>query len=513
MKNKVITIAPLKKEGEKLRVAAYCRVSTDSNDQLNSFYAQVRYYTDYIKLNDNMKLVDIYADEGFTGTSIEKRPEFKRLIEDVKLKKLDRVLVKSVTRFARNALECIETVRLFKGNGVSVYFENDNIDTELMNSEMILYIKSAFAQGEALSASRRMAVSARARMADGTYHLSNAPYGYRLQDGSLVVVPQEAEHVKIIYRLYLSGMGEHVIAEYMNEHYPDRRWSKGTINLILTNERYIGDCLLQKSYSPMTLPLRKMKNNGELPKYYYTGTHEPIVCAEDYQKAQKLRLRRQDMYCREDRRSAENEFFFGKVYCRHCGWLYKRREREELTYWYCSKKGNTEEKCHAPGISDHDLREMFIHVFHRLKQNEKIVVHDTLLQLQALKLKQNGSSTELCEIDREIAALSDRNKIYAELFTQGILDEITYYGQTDRLKNKITELRSRRMKLLCVEAGEESIEQMRKLEKLLLNTEYLSQFDEGLFDEIVEKVYMEQNGTVTFSLKCGLELNIAWEEL
>lgn len=513
MKNKVITIAPLKKEGEKLRVAAYCRVSTDSNDQLNSFYAQVRYYTDYIKLNDNMKLVDIYADEGFTGTSIEKRPEFKRLIADVKLKKLDRVLVKSVTRFARNALECIETVRLFKGNGVSVYFENDNIDTELMNSEMILYIKSAFAQGEALSASRRMAVSARARMADGTYHLSNAPYGYRLQDGSLVVVPQEAEHVKIIYRLYLSGMGEHVIAEYMNEHYPDRRWSKGTIDLILTNERYIGDCLLQKSYSPMTLPLRKVKNNGELPKYYYTGTHEPIVGEEDYKKVQELRLRWQNMYCREDRRSAENEFFFGKVYCRHCGWLYKRREREGRTYWYCSKKGNTEDKCHAPCISDQSLREMFIHIFHRLKQNEKIVVHDTLLQLQTLKLKQNGLSAELCEIDREIAALSDQNKIYTELFTQGILDEITYYGQTDKLKNKITELRSRRMKLLCVEEGEESIDQMRKLEKLLLNTEYLSQFDERLFDEIVEKVYMEQNGTVTFLLKCGLELNIAREEL
>ena len=122
-------------------------------------------------------------------------------------------------------------------------------------------------------------------------------------------------------------------------------------------------------------------------------------------------------------------------------------------------------------------------------------------------------SAELCEIDREIAALSDQNKIYTELFTQGILDEITYYGQTDKLKNKITELRSRRMKLLCVEEGEESINQMRKLEKLLLNTEYLSHFDERLFDEIVKKVYMEQNGTVTFLLKCGLELNIAREEL
>lgn len=134
----------------KLRVAAYCRVSSDSNDQLKSFFAQVKYYTDYINMHDNMRLVDVYADEGISGTLISKREEFKRLVSDVKKKKIDRVLVKSITRFARNSLECIESVRLFKENGTSIYFENDNIDTDCMNSEMVLYIKSAFAQNEAI---------------------------------------------------------------------------------------------------------------------------------------------------------------------------------------------------------------------------------------------------------------------------------------------------------------------------------------------------------------------------
>ena len=149
-------IKPTTGEKEKLlRVGAYCRVSTDSADQLNSFFAQVQHYNDYIRENDTMRLVEIYADEGITGTSVDKRDEFKRMMRDAKNRKLDRILVKSVTRFARNALECIEAVRELKTCGVSVYFENDNIDTGCMNSEMILYIKSAFAQGEAMSASKR----------------------------------------------------------------------------------------------------------------------------------------------------------------------------------------------------------------------------------------------------------------------------------------------------------------------------------------------------------------------
>ena len=183
----------------KLRMAAYCRVSTDSADQINSFMAQMRYYSDYIRSHDNMTFVDIYADEGITGTCINKRDEFKRMLKDCQNRKIDRILVKSVQRFARNSLECIESVRVFAECGVSVYFENDNIDTKNMNSEMILYIKSAFAQGESLSASKRMSTSFRMKMENGTFVTTTAPYGYRLVGKQLVICPEEAKVVKKIF--------------------------------------------------------------------------------------------------------------------------------------------------------------------------------------------------------------------------------------------------------------------------------------------------------------------------
>ena len=151
------------------RVAAYCRVSTDSDDQVNSFLNQVRYYTDFIRSSDSMELVDIYADEGITGTSLNKREEFKRMLKDARLGKIDRIYVKSVQRFARNSLECLESVRKLTDYGTSVYFENDRIDTRTMNSEMILYIKGAFAQNDSLAFSKRMATSYRMKMEDGSF--------------------------------------------------------------------------------------------------------------------------------------------------------------------------------------------------------------------------------------------------------------------------------------------------------------------------------------------------------
>lgn len=198
---------------EKIRVAAYCRVSTDKDDQLNSFFAQMRYYRDYVRGNDKMVLVDIYADEGITGTELAKRDEMKRLIRDCKHKKIDRVLVKSVTRFARNSLECIETIRTMQSCGVSVLFENDHIDTETMNSEMMLYIKSAFAQSEATSASKRMSTSIRMKMEDGTYYNISRPYGYKWEDRNLVVVPEEAEIAREIFSMYLRGETNNAIAK------------------------------------------------------------------------------------------------------------------------------------------------------------------------------------------------------------------------------------------------------------------------------------------------------------
>ena len=221
IKEKEVKIIQPKREKEQreiLRVGAYCRVSTDSEDQQNSFFAQVKYYNDYIRQNENMQLIDIYADEGITGTELRKREEFKRMLKDAKNRKLDRILVKSVTRFARNSLECIESVRELTACGVSVFFENDNLDTQQMNSEMLLYIKSEFAQQESVSASRRMSTSIRMRMESGKYRMVSAPYGYSIEDGDLIISESEAENVKKVFELYLSGMGEIAIVKYMQTH-------------------------------------------------------------------------------------------------------------------------------------------------------------------------------------------------------------------------------------------------------------------------------------------------------
>lgn len=491
---------------ELLRVGAYCRVSTDSDDQLNSFFAQVQHYNDYIRENDSMRLVEIYADEGITGTSIDKRDEFKRMMRDARNKKLGRILVKSVTRFARNALECIEAVRELKSCGVSVYFENDNIDTARMNSEMILYIKSAFAQGEAMSASKRMQTSVRMKMADGTYVTSSAPFGYRLVDNVLVIEPNEAEIVRDIYRLYLSGRGITVILKYLqSERAPGLNWSENGINYILRNERYIGDSLWQKSFVPNILPLRQQRNKGELPKYYCENTHEAIISKEEFESVRALMKSRSNYHKPPNK---HREFLSGKICCRQCGWKYKRRYKAGELRWTCSRKGKDIKDCHAPQLSDNEIREAFVRLFNIIKQNERTLIVETITQLQTLKTKINSGNNAILEIDEELMSLSQKNATYGELFMQGVIDHTLFVQQTDVLNQKIYELRTRRSKLISEDDDEKCIERMRELRKVISSSGYLVSMDERLFDSIIETVYVEQDGTLTFRLKCELEFSI-----
>lgn len=513
--SKEVRIIKAKKDADntvRIRVAAYCRVSTDSEDQANSFFAQVKYYNDYIRLNGDMILIDIYADEGISGAGIEKREDFKRLIQDVKKKKIDRVLVKSVTRFARNSLECIETVRLFKSYGVSVFFENENIDTERLNSEMILYLKSAFAQSELLSASRRMAVSVRMRMADGTYNLPSEPYGYRLENNELVIVPEEAKNVKKVFELFLSGLGGCLIARRMTENDKATEWTTRRVRYILSNERYIGDCLLQKSYTENTLPFRQKMNRGELPKYYYSGTHEPIIEKDVFFRVQDIIKQRCKRYYTPQYKTHDGEILYKRIYCRHCGRVCKAKTSSDGMRWVCSKQGLTEESCFSPIHSDEKVKSSFVSLFNILKQNQSKIIHVAVLELQTLKVKASGDKNEVADIDKELLSLTEQNRIYAELYSEHILDEVSYYEQTDKLKDKITELRSRRLKVLTDDEDEQSLESLRKLERIISGNDYISQFDETLFLSIIEKIFAEENGDLTFVFKCGLELKMPYNE-
>lgn len=497
------------KEGEGtgyIRVGAYCRVSTDSQDQLNSFFAQVKYYNDYIRQNEKMRLVDIYADEGITGTEMLKRDEFRRMLKDAKNRKLDRILVKSVTRFARNSLECIEAVRELKASGVSVYFENDNLDTEQMNSEMLLYIKSEFAQQEALSASRRMAMSVRMRMENGTYKPSAAPYGYKLEGGELTVLPEEAAQVRKVYELYLSGMGEKAIVKYMQTHETSGlRWTLKQVAYLLTNERYVGDMLMRKYYTPPMLPLRPKKNRGEEDMFLCEDSHEAIISKEDYLAVQEMRRKRSEKYFKPPR---EKQFFQGKIVCEHCGWKYRKHQKDGEWYWKCGKKGLTTDICHAPLLSDDEIRKAFVRMFNTLKQNEKTVIGDTIQQLQALKTKANGGNGILAEIDSEIAALSKQNSTYSDLFLKGVIDSVLYFEKTDRLKSRMAELRDRRQRIVNEDEEEKCLQELRAVKRAVDRNPFLTEMNEVLFDEIVDKISVGQDGLLTFVMKGELKLRV-----
>lgn len=507
---KIIKPTKLNDNAKKVRVAAYCRVSTDSADQVNSFFAQMKYYNDYIYHNEDMVLADIYADEGITGTSIEKRDEFKRLIKDCKNRKIDRVLVKSVTRFARNSLECIETIRQLKSYGTSVFFENDNIDTERMNSEMILYIKSAFAQGEALSASKRMSTSVRMRMENGTYKMAFAPYGYKLVDGELVVVEAEAVKVREIFRLYLMGMGVNKIFKIMQSNETgSTKWTIGGISYILKNEKYIGDCLMQKRFTPSVLPLSERFNRGELPKFLCEGTHEAIISKEDFEAVQALMELRVKKHFKKADKKAEQPFFYQKIRCRNCGRVYKKRKREDGLCWICSKKGTTLELCPSATYTDAEIRKAFVKMYNKLRQNQRVILDETIAQLQALKTRINNGNNAITELDEELASLGEQNNIYNNLYVGKMIDEIIYLEKTDKIKGQMTELRNKRLMLINEDEDERCIDGLRQVKKVLAESpKYLTQMDEELFSRLVEIIYGEENGDLTFELKGGLELRV-----
>jgi DNA invertase Pin-like site-specific DNA recombinase len=254
----VKTIPAAEPEAKLLRMAAYCRVSSDSADQLHSYAAQVKRYTDFINANPNWTLTEIYADEGLTGTCAEKCEDFQRMLADCKRGKIDRILCKSVSRFARNTADCLTAVRLLKSLGVTVFFEKENLDTAEMNGEFLLTLQGMAAQEESLSISGNLRWATRKRMAEGTFLDGSTPYGYRLQGRALVIFEQEAEIVRQIFAWYLAGQGLQTIVNHLNRERPEKRWHTTGVKYVLTNPHYIGDALFQRRFSTGTLPYRRL---------------------------------------------------------------------------------------------------------------------------------------------------------------------------------------------------------------------------------------------------------------
>lgn len=489
-----------------LRVGAYCRVSTGSDEQADSFIAQVRYYTDFIRHSDNMVLVDIYADEGITGTSASKRPEFQRMLKDSQKGKLDRIYVKSVSRFARNALDCIENIRFLKANGTAVLFENDNIDTEKMNSEMILYIKSAFAQSEALAGSQRVTTAIRMRMARGEFIAASVPFGYRLQDGILVPCEEEAQIVRQIYQWFRSGAGIGTIVKQLNDvNAGNLRWTLNHVKYILQNERYIGDSLFQKQYTPYILPLKKQPNHGEVDKYYVKNTHKAILDESLYQAVQGILS--QNRIAHQRSKAPTNALFSGVLYCADCGRSYRLRKADaDNPTWVCSRNGVAGQRCGTHPVSEVRIKRTFLSMLNCLQQHKELLIHQTVLRLEAIKRQCASGKSELFDIDREIAELSNKNELYVRLKSKGVIDDVSYAEQTGALQNRIYILRTRRRKLLCEDDDLQTIENLKSFEALLDSFPQIClEFPLPVFQDIIRRIAVKPE-SLMFEFHCGLKL-------
>ena len=325
------------------RVAAYARVSGGKDAQLHSLSTQVSYYNSYIGSRGDWVLAGIYADEAFTGTK-ENRPEFQKMLADCKTGKIDMVITKSITRFAGNTVTLLSSVRELKELGIDVYFEKENIHTLSADGELMLTLLASFAQEESRSASENQKWRIRKKFEQG---LTTTGYllGYRLKNGILEIVPEEADVVRQIFIDFLSGMGKTTIAKKLNRlDVPTKRgapWNKNTIQCILQNEKYTGNLLLQKTYKKDHISKKKMANRGELPKYYVENSHEAIISKEVFEQVQQELKNRADKNGFTARVSGQC-LYTGLIHCGICGKHFYRkltssgRKYQKKPCWLCA---------------------------------------------------------------------------------------------------------------------------------------------------------------------------------
>ena len=385
MKREIVKVIPLiDKLPQKKKVAAYARVSSEKDSMLHSLSAQVSYYSKLIQDNPNWQYIGVYADEAKTGTK-DSRPEFKRLLEDCRQGKIDLIITKSVSRFARNTLTVLETIRNLKNLGIDVYFEKENIHSLSEDGELMLTLLSSFAQEESLSVSENCKWRIRDKFKQGI-STNFKMLGYEINNGKIEVIDDEAKIVKMIFRDYLSGMGTNAIARKLRDNnIPTKSggfWREVTIRRILKNEKYAGNLLLQKTFIKDHITKKQIKNKGELPKYYVENNHESIIDIDNFQKVQNEILRRSkkvnEINSKITVKNLNDHAFKHKIECGICGKNYRRKTyasgtKYENPIWICSTF-NTYGKQYCPSgrIPEETIEKLACEVLGITKFDEQI---------------------------------------------------------------------------------------------------------------------------------------------
>ena len=503
-------IPPREMKLDTLRVAAYCRVSSDSSDQLHSYASQIRAYTDKISKHDGWELVDIYADEAVTGTRMDKREDFHRLLADCRKGKIDKVLVKSISRFARNTKDCLAALRELTALGVTVSFEKENLNTETLTTELMVSVSGSLAQEESVSISKNQRMSYQRRMERGEFITCCAPFGYQLVEGkNLVIVEDEAETVRWIYDRYLSGDSIPRIAAALNEQGVPTAdgagwWHQQVVKKILTNEKYIGDALCQKTYTTSAFPFVKKENHGEVDQYYVEHTHPAIISKEDYNRVQALRQWRGE----RKQHTHPDYLLKQKIFCANCGSVFSRRVSQSgYMVWVCRKHDRQASACPVGRIAESEIYTAFARMYNKLRFHEGIILKPTLAQLDNLNTALLRGNPAMLAVNKAIAETSEQSYKIAQLQSRGLLDADACATKLRDINARLTELRRERRRLLKNEDLEEVIDTLRQTaDTVHAGPEKLDTFDETLFADLVEKIVAESQTCIRFRLYGGIEL-------
>lgn len=515
-----VTVIPARKRAgsqrtaaqvQKIRVAAYCRVSTDSEEQESSYEAQVSHYTEYIKSKPEWQMVEVYADDGISGTNTAKRDEFNRMIADCEAGKIDLILTKSISRFSRNTLDCLKYTRKLKALNIAVFFEKENINTMDSKGEVLLTIMASLAQQESESLSANVRMGIQYRNQQGKVQINHNWFlGYtKDSEGNLVIDPEQAEIVRRIYREYLEGASflqikRSLEADGIPNGAGHLKWHESNIHQILTNEKYIGDALLQKTYTVSILDKKRAANNGEMPKYYVEGSHEAIIDRDVFMKVKAEIARRANLNPDGKRRVYSSKYALsGMVFCGHCGDIYRRVKWNnrgcKSTVWRCVSrvlKGKMDFDCPARTVKEEVLQGAIVTAVNDAYARKNIVM--------AL-LKQNIESTVFGDLEDRLAM---GDKKLADLQVQMIAvsgDE----AAVDALGVQIEGLRAERQSILA-EAAERSDLQERMNDMIRFLDEMptmLTEYSNIITRRLVEKITVYDEKIVV-ELKSGLQMEV-----
>ena len=516
---------------DRQRVAAYCRVSTDSEDQLNSYKSQVQYYTSLIKKKSDWIFAGIYADEAITGTQVTKREDFQRLINDCVNGEIDMVITKSISRFARNTLDTLKYVRLLKEQNIAVFFEDEKINTLTMDGELLLVVLSSVAQQEVENISANVKKGLKMKMQRGELvgFQGCLGYDYNKEDKSITINEEEAEIVRYIFNRYIEGAGGMVISrELRNLGYKTKRggtsWPETTIIGIIKNEKYKGDILMGKTFTVDPISKRRLDNFGEEDRFYIRDHHEPIISEEVFEKAQEILQRRSKARSlREDgkREKFSRQYAFSCLLeCGFCGSTLSRRSWHSGTQynkiiWQCvtsTKKGK--KFCpDSKGIAESTIEQAFIESYRLLCANDKDVL-DEFLKRTEETLCDSNAAKQLVKVERELQSIEMKRSKLVDMRLDEEIDKNTYDAKSAELATKAAQLEAERQSLQETEKTEKDVKRrITVFRKTLEQHNVLETFDRYVFESIIEKVIVggyDENGEkdpamLTFIYKTGLK--------